>query len=160
MYDVDEGFHGTYYDFRIWDEIRSEEEIALNYQHKLDLTPVQAEAIGLVANWKMDGFDGSGEVIDGINGNNLSVGHATGPWYIASEPDQYLHVSTHARDGTVIGFIQADESYISNDLVRDGRFNEASDPGSFQNYTAGQLIGDWTVSHGDVDLIGTFISAP
>ena len=71
----DQSFQGTLYDIRIWNEVRSEAEIALNYQTKIDSNDIPT---GLVANWQMDGFDGSNEVVDVVSGNNLSIGHAAG----------------------------------------------------------------------------------
>ena len=44
-------FSGTLYDVRIWNEVRSEAEIALNYQHKFDSGSLPS---GLIANWQMD----------------------------------------------------------------------------------------------------------
>ncbi len=65
-------FSGTLYDVRVWDEVRSADEIALNYQQKFDIGSLPS---GLVANWQMDGFNGSGEVVDVVSANNLSIGH-------------------------------------------------------------------------------------
>ncbi len=66
-----QAFEGTIYDARIWDEVRSAAEIALNYQSKFDNGTLPD---GLIANWQMDGFDGSGEVVNIVSSNNLSVG--------------------------------------------------------------------------------------
>ena len=49
-----------------------------NYQQKLDVTPTEAAAMGLAANWQMDGFNGASQVVDIVSGSNLSIGHATG----------------------------------------------------------------------------------
>jgi uncharacterized delta-60 repeat protein len=76
-FDSAEGFRGTYYDVRIWNQARTAAEIQLNYQHKLDVTPVEAAAVGLVANWQMDGFNGSDEVVDIVSGNNLSIANVS-----------------------------------------------------------------------------------
>ena len=45
-------------------------------------------------------------------------------------------------------------------LVKDGQFTTAPDPGSFQTYTAIGPLGGWTVLSGSVDLIGSYWSAP
>jgi choice-of-anchor C domain-containing protein len=43
----------------------------------------------------------------------------------------------------------------STDIAVDGLFREAADPGAFTNYTNGSSLGGWTVSSGNVDLMGT-----
>ncbi|MEM7260081.1 MAG: LamG-like jellyroll fold domain-containing protein, partial [Pseudomonadota bacterium] len=69
-------FSGTLYDVRLWDQVRSAAEIALNYSHKLDTGSLPT---GLVANWQMDGFNGSNEIVEVVSANNLSIGNATTP---------------------------------------------------------------------------------
>jgi hypothetical protein len=64
--------HGTLYDVRIWDEVRSEAEIALNYQHKIDDGNLPS---GLIANWQMDGLTPAHQINDIVSGNNLNIGH-------------------------------------------------------------------------------------
>ena len=69
-FDFNQRLSGTLYDVRIWNEARSAAEIALGYQTKITpVSPPQA----LIANWQMDGFNGSNEVVDVIGGNNLTV---------------------------------------------------------------------------------------
>ncbi|MFK7888897.1 MAG: LamG-like jellyroll fold domain-containing protein, partial [Gammaproteobacteria bacterium] len=69
-FESSEIFAGTYYDVRIWNEVRSEPEIALQYQNRLDSGSLPT---GLIANWQMDGFDGANQVVDVVSGNNLSL---------------------------------------------------------------------------------------
>jgi len=73
-FDSNEGLHGVVYDVRIWNKVRSTAEIALNYQKKFSSVSLPD---GLIANWQMDGFNGSSEVVDIVGGNNLSVGQAS-----------------------------------------------------------------------------------
>ncbi|MCA9107765.1 MAG: DUF642 domain-containing protein, partial [Planctomycetales bacterium] len=150
-------FRGTLYDVRIWNDVRTEPEIALNYQQKFD---AGSPPSGLVANWQMDGFNGSNEVVDIVSGNNLGVAHASGIGFSSSTPVQDLHISEHAAGGTSVGYVMPNSTDVSNDIVNDGQFNQATDPGSWQNYSAGQSIGAWTVSHNNVDLIGTYMTPP
>ncbi len=76
-YGVGQAFHGTLYDVRVWNEVRSEAEISLNYQQKFDSGNVPS---GLVANWQME-FNGSNEVVDIVSEsttpNRLSVANTT-----------------------------------------------------------------------------------
>jgi hypothetical protein len=74
-FQVDQRFSGTLYDVRIWNQVRSAAEIELNYQHKFAPGSLPT---GLVANWQMDGFNGSNQVVDVVSGNNLSIGHVPG----------------------------------------------------------------------------------
>lgn len=145
-FDADEGIHGTYYDLRIWDEVRSAAEIELNYQQKFESANLPS---GLIANWQMDGFNGSNEVVDVVSANNLSIGHASGAGFTASTPTDDLHISEHASDGTRVGYVVPTDPDITNDIVLDGQFTEYTASG---NLTTGQTFGGWTVGTGNVDI--------
>lgn len=155
-YNSNQTYSGTLYDVRVWNTARSQAEIALTYQHKLDLTASEALAIGLVANWQMDGFDVSNEVVDIVSGNNLSSDHAAGTGFITSTPVGDLHVAENVFTGTAVGFVRPSAPYVANDIVNDGVFTEASDPGGFQYYGTAASLGGWTVEAGDVELFGTY----
>ncbi|MEZ6087257.1 MAG: LamG-like jellyroll fold domain-containing protein [Pirellulaceae bacterium] len=147
---------GTLYDVRIWNEVRSEAEISLNYQHKFDSGSLPS---GLVANWQMDGFNGSNQVVDVVSGNNLSIGHATGTGFIASTPVGDLHIGEHAVDGSSVGYVVPSDPDAVEDLSTDGLFLGAGDPSGNPTFFsdgsgAGSALGDWTVTNGSVDLIG------
>ena len=153
----EEQFRGNLYDVRIWDEVRSEAEIALNYQHKVDPASLPA---GLVANWQMDGFNGANEVVDVVSGNNLSIGHAAG--FTSSTPVDDLNVDENSASGTSVGFVVPTELDGPNNIVGDGSFTAAG--GGYQIFTAGQTIGgaegSWLVTSGDVDVEGTWAPTP
>ena len=141
-----QALHGNIYDVRIWNEVRSEAEITLNHQHKFDGGSLPS---GLVANWQMDGFNGSNEVVDVVSGNNLSVGHASGAGFTASTPVEDLHIAENSANGTSVGYVVPSDPDISNDLVSDGQFLKG-DTGAWTDYTQGQSFGDWTVESGAV----------
>ena len=151
-FDSSQVFQGTLYDVRIWDEVRSEAEISLNHQQKFDTSSLPS---GLIANWQMDGFNGSNEVVDVVSANNLSIGHATGTGFIASTPVEDLHISENATDGASVGFVVPSDPDWPQDVVSDGLFLEAPDPGVSTQYNTGQTFGGWTVTDGDVELIGS-----
>ncbi|WP_149498954.1 DUF4347 domain-containing protein [Roseiconus lacunae] len=155
-YQADRSLHGTFYDVRLWNEARSDAEISLNYQHKLDLTPAEATASGLIANWQMV-FNGSSEVIDivseGTTNNRLQVSHASGTGFSPSTATADLHVSETSTNGTSVGFIVPSQSAPSVDLVSDGLFLEAT-PSSDQYGVTG-TFGDWSVNSGSIDLFAT-----
>ncbi|MEM8910529.1 MAG: LamG-like jellyroll fold domain-containing protein, partial [Planctomycetota bacterium] len=144
-------FNGVLYDVRIWNAVRSEAEISLNHQQKFDTGSLPS---GLVANWQMDGFNGSNEVVDVVSGNNLSVGHATGAGFTNSTPVGDLSISEVATAGSSVGFIVPSDPDAPRDIV---------DGGSFLNTTEGNnqtgSVGDWTVLSGNVDVT-TYESGP
>ncbi len=153
-----QAFHGTLHDVRIWNEVRSVEEIALNYQHKIDASSIPT---GLVANWQMDGFNGSNEIVEIVSGNNLTVGDSgTGGSWVESTPVSGLTVDENSANGTSVGFVVPSDPDLHNDILSDGSFLEAPDPGGGVVYTAGQTFGDWTVTSGDINLLGTAVEAP
>ena len=143
-------FSGTLHEVRVWDRAISGEQISQNYQQKLGDTPT-----GLVANWRMTGFNGSNQVVDSVGGVNLSVANVTGGGWVASTPTATLSVNENATVGTVVGNVVATDLNNTRDVVLDGLFREGTNPGTFATYTTGQTIGNWTVQSGDVDLAGS-----
>ncbi|MEM7454635.1 MAG: LamG-like jellyroll fold domain-containing protein, partial [Planctomycetota bacterium] len=141
-----EAFQGTFYDVRIWDEVRSEAAISLNYQQKIDSSNIPS---GLVANWQMDGFDGSNEVVDTVSANNLSIGHATGGGFTTSNPVEDLHVSDTAANGDTVGYVLPTDADNPLDIVNDGRFLETT---SGAIVSAPNSFGGWNVTQGSVDV--------
>ncbi len=149
-----QAFQGTLYDVRVWNEVRSHGEIAFNHQQKLDSGSLPS---GLIANWQMDGFNGSSEVVDVVSGNNLSIGHAAGAGFTASTPVEDLHVSENAVDGTTVGFVVPSDPDSPQDIVGDGLF--LSEGTSYQLLGAGSTIGPWTVQSGDVEVAGNTLES-
>ncbi len=161
-FDSSEAFSGTFHDLRVWDQVRSEAEISLNYQNKFDSGNLPS---GLVGNWQMDGFNGSNEVVDVVSGNNLSIGHASGTGFTASTPIEDLHISENATDGTSVGFVVPSDPDVSQDIVSDGAFTEAGSAAGNPTYYAdgsgaGSVLGGWTVTNESVDYIGNIDSPP
>ncbi len=155
----DQGFKGTLYDVRIWNEVRSEPEISLNHQSKFDSGSLPD---GLIANWQMNGFNGSNQVVDVVTGNNLSIGHATGAGFIASTPVDDLHISENAGFGATVGFVVPTDPDVSNDITRDGLFTNAAAPPASPGYSSflnGSALGDWTVTQGSAWLLGDYYAA-
>ena len=153
-FDPLETFAGTVHDVRIWNELRDETEIARNYQNKFASGNLPS---GLIANWQMDGFNGTNQVVDIVSGNNLSIGHATGTGFISSMPVKDLHIIENAAGGTTVGYVVPSDPDVINNVLSDGRFTEASDPATFAQYNAdggnsGSAIGYWTVESGVVFL--------
>ena len=145
----DQFFSGAIHDLRVWNEVRSEAEISLNYQQKFDPGSLPS---GLIANWQMNGFNGSNEVVDVVSGNNLIIGHATGTGFTTSTPVEDLHISENATNGATVGYVVPTDPDAPRDVVSDGLFTEAPTPVTSQSEDAG-FIGDWEVVGGtDVHL--------
>ena len=79
-YDSAQHFAGTYNDVRIFDDVRTADEINDNLFSEVSNTEP-----GLVANWQMNDLSG-GVTTDTVSGNDLTVGQATGTGFIASTP--------------------------------------------------------------------------
>ncbi|MCA8997201.1 MAG: DUF4347 domain-containing protein, partial [Planctomycetaceae bacterium] len=152
-----ETFSGTLYDVRIWDSVRSAEEIILNYQHKIDADSIPA---GLIANWQME-FNGSNEVVDlvteGTSNNRLTVSHASGSEFTSNTPVNDLHIAENATAGTRVGSVIPSHPDFSNDIATDGQFRESGVTSSWQQYDAPATFGDWSVDAGTVS-VGTISS--
>ncbi len=110
----DQNFKGTYYDVRIWDRVQSKGEIALNAQQKFDTANLPG---GLIANWQMDGFNASNDIVDVVSGNNFSVQHAVGAGFTNSTPTQELNVDEISANGTSIGFVIPSYTDASTDVA-------------------------------------------
>ena len=110
-YDPDNHFSGTLHDVRFWGSVLSSTDISLNHNHKFDASNIPT---GLVANWQMDGFDGSNEVVDIVSGNNLSIGHAVEAGFTASTPTDALNVDENSTTGTRVGFVIPTDPDVSN----------------------------------------------
>jgi len=145
-YRIEQTLSGTLHDVRIWDEVRSEVEIASNYQSKIDTSSLPN---ALVANWQMDGFNGSNEIVDVVSGNNLSIEHATGTGFISSASVGDLHIGENASMGTSVGYILPSDPDTHQDLVEDGGFLKG-DTGTWRDIAQGETFGDWTVESGTV----------
>ena len=133
-FDSTEAFKGTFHDFRVWDHARSEAEVSLNFQHKLTYSAAEAVSAGLMANWQFDGFNGSNQVVDIVSEsgtpNRLSIGNAAGAGFTASTPVEDLQIVENSSNGSSVGFVVPSDPDSPQDVVSDGLFLEAADPGS------------------------------
>ena len=147
--------------FEFWDDVRSEAEIALNYQHKFDSGSLPS---GLIANWQMDGFNGSNEAVDIVTAgtgseNNLTIGQR---WQQAlayttgSAGGRPAHQRKRDRwNDRWLSSFQADPDASQGPVMSDGLFlTKAADPGSFDSlHCKGSPLGDWTVRYQEAQLL-------
>ncbi|MGE0642509.1 MAG: tandem-95 repeat protein [Nitrospira sp.] len=152
-YDSSQYFSGTFYDVRIWNDVRTAGEIAQYHQQQLDLTPAEAAAVGLVANWQMDGFDGSNQVVEIVSGNNLSIAHASGAGFTTGVVTSQLSLEENSANGSHVGFVTAEDtdasetfSYTLTDSAG-GRFAVNSSTGEITVANGALLDYDTAASH-------------
>jgi len=144
-FDSTQTTYGIIYDARVWDHVRTPVEIALNHQHKIDSNSQLPN--GLIANWQMDGFNASNEVVDIVNGNNLSVGHATGAgYYHTNTPVTDLHLFEGSYSyPAFIGYVVPTDPDTTDDIVLDGSFRQQPIAAQFQTFTNPTSFGAWDV---------------
>ena len=90
---------GTLYDVRIFDDVRTAQEISDNA-----FTEVSSSEPGLIADWQMDDLSG-GVTSDATGGENLSVGNVTGSGWNTSTPTLVSTIPEGAADGRLVGTI-------------------------------------------------------
>ena len=151
-----QAFQGSLYNIRIWNDVRTEAEIALHYQQTFD---AQNLPDGLIADWQMDGFNGANEIVERVSGNNLTVGHAAGVGFTSSTPTGDLRVTENATNGTSIGFLVPSDADVAIDIVDDGLFLE-SGVTTYTEYTTGQTFGGWTVDSGSIGVEALWARSP
>ncbi|WP_372722763.1 DUF4347 domain-containing protein, partial [Novipirellula sp.] len=118
-FDTSQTFHGTYYNVRVFDDVRSKAEIAATYNSSLP-----HDTSGLLAQWDFDRLSSDGVITESVSGNNLTVNHTSQSGFTASTPSLTFLVDENANTGTVIG------SVVATDADRDAKIASllAADP--------------------------------
>ncbi len=143
-YDSTQYFSGTIYDVRIWSDVRTSGEIAQYYQQQLDVTPAEAAAVGLVANWQMDGFDGSNQVVDIVSGNNLRIAHASGTGFTAGTVNAQLSIDENSANGSHVGFVTTQDPDASE------TFSYSLTDSAGGRFAVNSVTGEVTVANGSL----------
>ena len=151
-YDSTQYFSGTFYDVRIWNDVRTAGEIAQYYQQQLDVTPAEAAAVGLLANWQMDGFDGANQVVELVNGNNLSIAHASGTGFTTGGVNAQLSIEENSANGSHVGFVTAEDSDASE------TFTYSLTDSAGGRFAVNAVTGELTVADGTLLDYDTAIS--
>ncbi|MEZ6122856.1 MAG: LamG-like jellyroll fold domain-containing protein [Planctomycetaceae bacterium] len=129
-FDSAQHFAGTYYDVRVFDDVRSAGEIAASYRSDLPF-----DEAGMIANWRFDQLSTDGVVIDAVSGNNLTVKHVNGAGFTASEPSLTFTLNENALAGTVVGQVSGvdaeREARIAQVLAADPDLRYNAETGSF-----------------------------
>lgn len=145
-YDPAQNFRGTYYDVRIFDDVRSAAEIAANH-----LTTLPRDESGLLANWTFDDLSAYGIVTDTVSGNNLTVQHASGGSFTTSNSELSFAVDENVADGTVVGTVSGTdaerEALIDSLLGSDPTLVYSAETGKF--YQAVNSTVKWNDANSD-----------
>jgi VCBS repeat-containing protein len=141
-YDSTQYFSGTFYDVRIWNDVRTAGEIAQYYEQQLDVTPAEAAAAGLVANWQMDGLDGSNQVVELVSGNNLSIAHASGTGFTTGAVNSQLSIDENSANGSHVGFVVAGDPDASE------TFSYSLTDSAGGRFAVDSITGEVTVANG------------
>lgn len=153
-YDTTNEFKGTLHDVRLWSQVKSTEEIAGNANIKFDAATVPT---GLIANWQFDDLAGGTTIVDIVTGNDLTLQRITDVGFTGATVDNQLDIDENSANGTIVGHVVPTDSEFVEDLVFDGSFTSPDEPSntSFQEYTAGEFLGEWEVLSNGVDLRGS-----
>ncbi len=129
-FETDQVFTGTYYDIRIFDDLRTATEIALNAGESV--APTED---GLVANWQF-GEGGGSQIIDVAGGNNLNLGQATGGGFTTSTPESTLGIFQNAPDGSFVAALSAVDPNFNESFT----YAITSDPSGNFEINGDQLV--------------------
>ena len=104
-FESSKAFHGTFYDVRIWDHLRTDYQIA---SRATDQFVVGGLPSGLLANWQFDALIGAGN--DSVSniadpGNALTVQQVTDVGFVSGTVKSSLEVSEDTSGGTSVGFV-------------------------------------------------------
>ncbi len=111
VFDPANALSGTLHDVRVWDHVRTHDEINDNRLARFDNDDLP---IGLHINWQMESLNGDNTVINhsGLTGANalpvtLALQHATGAGFTRSTAVDNLQIADNASAGALIGIITA-----------------------------------------------------
>jgi len=150
-YDSTQTFRGILYDFRVWDDVRSQAEVQLNYQQKIDPNNLPDN---LIANWQMEELTGlsNDTLIDIVAMKELTLGHATGAGFSESIPVPDLHTVEDIANGTSVGVVIPTNPDVFVNLIEDGGFHQDTLPNTLQAKSAGDPLGAWTIEVGQIEV--------
>ncbi|MEM6473506.1 MAG: lectin-like protein, partial [Planctomycetota bacterium] len=139
-----ERLSGTLHDVRIFDHLRTDEQIQASYRSDLPF-----DESGMIAHWKFDQLSSDGLVLEAVNGNNLTLKHVADVGFTASEASLTYSVDENAIDGTVVGSVTGidaeREAQIASLLAADPDLRFSAETGKFYKLVTG--IGSWSTAN-------------
>ena len=165
-------FSGTYHDVRVWDSIRTDEQLNDHRFARFDVenAPLPPD---LQINWQFDSLNGNDTVVNATarTGDNnqavtLTVKHVNDPRFTPSLPVDVLAVDEDAPDDTIVGYVMPrdplpDANGYTYELLdnADGAFAIDANTGQVSVADSSKLNFD-TADHHDliIRIFGTDIS--
>ncbi len=152
-FDASDVFGGVLHDVRIWKEVRSESDIALNTHHKFDPGSLPDT---LFVNWQMSALSATDQVVDVVDSTgvrNLNIGDVTNTGFVADRVVANLEVSDIASINDVVGHVTPTVESAPVNIVRDGSFiDHGFLPNNHTEVLAGEGFGGWLVVSGGVEV--------
>ncbi len=123
-------FEGTFYDIRVFSDVRTSSEILASYHGE-----VPHYEGNLVANWRFNDLSVAGVTTDSITGNNLTVRQVSRPGFTAGAATLTLNIDENLVTGTAVGSVSASdldrEAKISQLLAADSTLRYSAETGKF-----------------------------
>ena len=126
-YNTSQVFSGTYYDVRLFDDIRTPAEIAAGSNATLP-----ASEPNMVANWRF-GDGQTSTITDVVSGNDLTLSQASGAGFTPSAPGDVIGVEENSVAGTVVATLTTTDPDIGDTFT----YALTSDPSGFF-----EIVGD------------------
>ncbi|MCA9064798.1 MAG: cadherin domain-containing protein, partial [Planctomycetaceae bacterium] len=160
-----DAFHGSFYDVRLFDDVRTASEIQASYRSTLPY-----HEAGMLANWRFDDLSRDGVVTEAVSGNNLTVRHVARSGFTASTPTLTLSLDENSLDGTVVGSVSGSDAerdaIIASLLAADPELVYSAETGKFykvftdfQTWTAAESNAISQLLNGVSGQLGTIRSA-
>ena len=134
----------TIHDARLFDDVRTANEIAASYRSDLPY-----DEAGMIANWRFDQLSSDGIVTDAVSGNNLTVKHVIQSGFTASEAALTFGVDENAIDGTIVGSVSGvdaeREALIATLLAGNPDLYYNAETGKFYEFVDTGM--DWTTAN-------------
>jgi len=129
-FDVNQRVSGVLQRVRIFNDVRTDIEMASGYR-----TELQHDETGMIAQWSFDNLSTNNVITDMVNGNNLTVMHTLQSGFTASEASLTFTVRENAQNGTVVGSVSGidpeREAEINSILAANPNVVFSADTGKF-----------------------------
>ncbi len=152
-FDTNDTFSGTIYNVRVFDHVRTDEQLAASYQSDLPF-----DENGMLAQWVFDNLSTGGVVTETVSGNNLTLKHTSEGGFSSSEAELTFTLNENALDGAFVGVVTGvdaeREAQIAALLDADPDLVYSAETGKF--YKAVSSSVDWNVA--STSALGTTLN--
>lgn len=137
---------GTLHDIRIFDDVRTDAEIAASYESVLPY-----DEANMVANWRFGQLSSAGVVTEAVAGNNLTIKHTAEAGFTANAPELTLRVYENTATGTIVGSVTGidaeRDALITSLLAADAELRYSAETGKF--YKVSTASTTWSTANSD-----------